>query len=233
VLKLSQSVLERRVFRQGILDLHIKDFMLGQTPPYISTNKNVLDVGAAVGMYTSFFAQHAKHVHAFEAVPPVYSQLKRVESRTENITAYNQAVSNEVGRFEFYVDDQRLSNSSFQNLVGGQKIEVDSITIDSMNFTDIGFIKIDTEGTEFEVIQGAQNTIDQNRPNCMVEVYSKFSKYPVEKIFSFFLDRGYRCLYNNKGNGLVEVDGLKNLIKVAQDETMLPVHDGDFLFINK
>ena len=70
-MKLSVNVLRKRVFKQHILDLHLKDFMLGQTTPYLNLYKNTIDVGAATGMYASHFAQHSKNVICFEAVPPV------------------------------------------------------------------------------------------------------------------------------------------------------------------
>jgi hypothetical protein len=35
---------------------------------YLSKDKNVIDVGAATGMYSSFFAQHKRSL-SFEAVP--------------------------------------------------------------------------------------------------------------------------------------------------------------------
>ena len=48
---LSDNVLKKRVFKQQILDLHLKDFMIGQTTPYLNKFKNTLDIGAATGMY--------------------------------------------------------------------------------------------------------------------------------------------------------------------------------------
>ena len=56
-LNLTTQVLQKRVFNQPILDLHIKDYMLGQTKNYLDPDKNTLDIGAATGMYSSFFAQ--------------------------------------------------------------------------------------------------------------------------------------------------------------------------------
>ena len=47
---LSDNVLKKRVFKQQILDLHLKDFMIGQTTPYLNKFKNTLDIGAATGM---------------------------------------------------------------------------------------------------------------------------------------------------------------------------------------
>ena len=76
-LKLSDNVLSKRVFKQQILDLHLKDFMIGQTTPYLNKFKNTLDIGAATGMYASHFARHSKSVICFEAVLPVYNELNK------------------------------------------------------------------------------------------------------------------------------------------------------------
>ena len=224
---LSDSVLKKRVFKQQILDLHLKDFMIGQTTPYLNKFKNTLDIGAATGMYASHFAEHSKSVICFEAVPPVYEQLKKIKEKHSNVITHNLAVSNEIGTLDFYVDDKRLSNSSFQNLVEGQKIQVETVTIDSLKLVDIGFIKVDVEGVELDVLNGASDTIDEYKPTCMVEVYEKFNKYPVETTFNFFFDKGYRCFYNHRGQGLKPVKTIEEGIEA----TKIPeITDGDFLF---
>ena len=226
-LKLSDNVLSKRVFKQQILDLHLKDFMIGQTTPYLNKFKNTLDIGAATGMYSIHFAEHSKSVICFEAVPPVYEQLIKIKEKYNNIIAHNLAVSDKIGTLDFYVDDKRLSNSSFQNLVEGQKIQVETVTIDSLKLIDIGFIKVDVEGVELDVLNGASDTIDEYKPTCMVEVYEKFNKYPVETTFDFFFSRGYRCFYNHKGDGLKPVRNIQEGIEA----TKIPeITDGDFLF---
>lgn len=226
-LKLSEGVLNKRVFKQQILDLHLREFMIGQTTPYLNKFKNTLDIGAATGMYASHFAKHSKFVICFEAVTPVYEQLEKIKQSNANVITHNIAVSNHVGTNDFYVDDQRLSNSSFQNLVGGQKITVDTVTIDSLKLVDVGFIKVDVEGVELDVLVGAADTIAEYKPTCMVEVYEKFNKYPVETTFEFFFNRGYRCFYNQRGLGLRPVRDIGEGIEA----TKIPqITDGDFLF---
>ena len=207
--------------------MHVKDFMIGQTTPYLNKFKNTIDVGAATGMYSSHFAKHSKSVICFEAVPPVYEQLVKIKEKYNNVIAHNLAVSDKIGTLDFYVDDKRLSNSSFQNLVEGQKIQVETVTIDSLKLIDVGFIKIDVEGVELDVLNGASETIDEYKPTCMVEVYEKFNKYPVETTFDFFFSRGYRCFYNHKGDGLKPVRNIQEGIEA----TKIPeITDGDFLF---
>ena len=207
--------------------MHVKDFMIGQTTPYLNKFKNTIDVGAATGMYSSHFAKHSKSVICFEAVPPVYEQLVKIKEKYNNVITHNLAISDKEGLLDFYVDDKRLSNSSFQNLVEGQKIQVETKTIDSLKLIDIGFIKIDVEGVELDVLNGASETIDEYKPTCMVEVYEKFNKYPVETTFDFFFSRGYRCFYNHKGDGLKPVRNIQEGIEA----TKIPeITDGDFLF---
>ena len=224
---LSDNVLKKRVFKQQILDLHLKEFMIGQTTPYLNKFKNTLDIGAATGMYASHFAEHSKNVICFEAVKPVYEQLNKIKEKHNNVITHNLAVSDFEGVSSFYVDDKRLSNSSFQNLVDGQRIEVDTVTIDSLKLNDVGFIKVDVEGVELDVLNGAADTILEYKPTCMVEVYEKFNKYPVQTTFEYFFERDYKCYYNHRGQGLKEVMNVKEGIEA----TKIPhITDGDFLF---
>jgi len=227
-LELNDAVLRKRVFKQNILDLHLKDFMIGQTTPYLNQFKNTLDIGAATGMYASHFAKHSKSVICFEAVKPVYDQLVKIKENFGNVITHNLAVSDFVGNSSFYVDDKRLSNSSFQNLVEGQKIEVETVTIDSLKLVDIGFMKVDVEGVELDVLNGAIDTIKEYKPSCMVEVYEKFNKYPVDTTFDFFFSKGYRCFYNHKGQGLKLVRNMKEALEAVK---IPEITDGDFLFI--
>jgi len=237
-LNLSNEVLNRRVFKPAILEKHINNFLLGRTKSYLRKDKITLDIGAAVGMYSSFFAQHSKHVHSFEAVPPVYAQLVKIKGKYDNVTTYNKAVCDFVGESEFYVDDKRLSNSGFQNLVGGQKITVDTVTVDSMGFSNVGFMKVDVEGNELDVLNGSVNTLNENRPVCMIEIYEKFNKYPCSTTFEFFFDSDYDCYVNYRLNapqygkvpGLYKVESMDQ----ALEEIKLPeITDGDFLFVPK
>ena len=230
--QLSQEVLQRRVFNPYYYDLHVKEFLVGKTKPYINPEATVLDIGAGVGQYSRWFAKHANHVYGYEAVPEVYEQLCKVKDDYPNLSPYNFAVSDQAGKQRFYVDDKRLSNSSFQNLVDGIPIDVEVVTLDDQHRSanDICFIKIDTEGTELDVLNGAQNIIDKHKPHLMIEIYDKFNKYPVDTTFKFCFDRGYSCLYNHRGQGLKPINDIEHGVKVAM--TMPEITDGDFLFLH-
>jgi FkbM family methyltransferase len=230
-LELSNDVLQRRQFNPHFYNLHSTQFMLSRTPPFIDPEKDVLDIGAAVGMYSTFWASKCRYVFAYEAVEAIFNQLIKVETAHPNVTAKNIAMGEHPGTFEFWVDDKRLSNNSFRNLVGGQKIEVDVTTIDLEEHENVGFIKLDVEGHELEVLRGGIKTITEQRPVCMVEVYPKFNNGPVRDTFEFFFDKNYKCFYNNQKTGLQEVRDVDHGVVVAEDDVLQKDHDGDFLFV--
>src|SRR5204862_6820425 len=50
------------------------------------------------------------------------------------------------------------------------QIQVRLATLDSYGFENVGFLKIDVEGSEMEVLAGARETIRMNRPNMFIEM---------------------------------------------------------------
>lgn len=76
-------------------------------------------------------------------------------------------------------------------------VQVQCKTIDSYNFEDVDAIKIDVEGSELFVIQGAANTIDKYRPSVQVEIVPKQCQqfgYDPQALYDFFAERDYVCV---------------------------------------
>jgi len=232
-LRLSDKVLNKRRFNKKILELHKREFMLGQALNYIHKDQHTIDVGASTGTYAWAFAEHAEHVHCFEAVPFVHdTRLRWVADQFDNITTYPYAVCDRAGTATFWVDDKKLGNNSFTNIVNGQPIEVETVALDSFGFERVGFLKIDTEGHELDVLRGAASTIERNRPTCMIEIYPVFNNGPVSATFQWMWDTDqYTCYYNHRGQGLVQVESVDHGVEVAHGD--INIHDGDFLFVAK
>lgn len=196
--------------------------------PALLKGKVAIDVGAAVGHISYFLRDYYKEVWAFEAVPHVYEQLKHME-QIGNIHPMNIAVSNFNGTGTIYIDHKRLSNSGFQDLVGGPTVEVRTVKLDSymQGINNIGFLKVDVEGTEFDVLRGAEGIIDATHPTLMVEIYEPYSYYPLSAIFQFLMDKGYRAGYYSHPE-LVEVHSVEDGVTAVKEKH--GEHDGDFLF---
>jgi FkbM family methyltransferase len=76
-------------------------------------------------------------------------------------------------------------------------VDVPARTIDSYNFEDVDAIKIDVEGSELFVIEGALNTIDKYRPSVQVEIVPKQCGqygYKPQDLYDFFAQRDYVCV---------------------------------------
>ena len=128
-----------------------------------------LDIGANIGCISQALVSAGKFVEAFEPQPEIFKLLRQ----NVHCFAHNVGVSNRVG----FAKMPKLHYSSKFNYGGVGlnessiygTIEVPLVTIDSLNITDVGFMKIDVEGHELEVLEGAAETISLYRPILYVE----------------------------------------------------------------
>ena len=63
-----------------------------------------------------------------------------------------------------------VSNS---NALLKKVIDIDAVTVDSMDLDKVSFIKFDVEGSELEAIEGARETILRDRPVMKIACYHR------------------------------------------------------------
>ena len=124
---------------------------------------------------------------------------------TANITVHEVAATNRNegtidildhtdhgGHNHVVLDSDNVKLRDSQNLVPAP-----ARTIDSYNFEDVDCIKIDVEGSELLVMQGAKDTIDRCRPSVQVEIVPKqctLFGYEPQDLYDFFAERDYVCV---------------------------------------
>jgi FkbM family methyltransferase len=137
----------------------------------------VLDLGANVGFYTLLAAElvgPSGHVHAFEPVPRNLQYLRRhiALNGLANVSVNETAVSDASGkrRFRFH------TSAAMGHLSDDGQIEVNAIALDQFVFgtavKTLHSIKIDVEGAEFSVLQGAREVLSQHRPALLLATHS-------------------------------------------------------------
>jgi FkbM family methyltransferase len=135
-----------------------------------------IDVGANRGYYSYALAKFADRVEAFEP-NPIMMQFARGKLGPR-VRIHEVALADRNGQEKFYVPqdergfDQHLGGH-LGSLHSGAKFaeyEVRVATLDSFAFDRVGFIKIDAEGCELAVIEGAKQTIALWKPNLVVEL---------------------------------------------------------------
>jgi len=183
-----------------------------------------LDIGAHVGIWSRRLAEKFKTVVAFEPVP---SHIECWKKNMENFikensdwgnytTLHKIALGHENGTSTMRVPN--TTNTGMASLVhepkqktgdrwvqpeweNFPKIQVKTKTLDSYNFNQLDFIKMDVEWFELKVLQGAENTIRKHKPIMYIEM-SDSEAYTYIKD----LDLGYRSLYAHGADRLYKVD---------------------------
>jgi methyltransferase FkbM-like protein len=79
-------------------------------------------------------------------------------------------------------------------------IEVPMATLDSVYDGQVGFIKIDVEGHEQAVLDGAVQTIRRCRPRLLVEIDERLSPGGLERAKAYFKDLDYRGYFVQAGH---------------------------------
>lgn len=150
--------------------------------PYLTfPDKLSIDVGANIGFYTALLAPLSSRVYAFEANPNLHPYLTNNLYRYKNVSLIPFAASSSAGELEFnipYSAEDQLSvsgsggsSSLFMKKSGVEMIptRVPSIPVDMLKLENVGFIKIDVEGAELEVLKGTEDTLKRCRPNVVIE----------------------------------------------------------------
>jgi FkbM family methyltransferase len=133
----------------------------------------VIDVGAHIGTHTltmAYCVGDKGHVYAFEPQPKIFRELfQNIRlNLLKNISCIWAAAGAKQGTIEAspFVSD----NEGATPLMGGAGIHVDLIPIDSLKLNKVSLIKIDVEGMENLVLEGAKETILRNKPVILVEI---------------------------------------------------------------
>jgi FkbM family methyltransferase len=157
--------------------------------PYIKNFRTYIDIGANDGDTSFEFINDFKKIVAFEPNPTTFKIL----SENQIIKSYNIALGSYNGNTNLVVPvdnkPQWGSTSTLRNnkWVDGIRYNVEIRTLDSFNFFDTDFIKIDVEQAELDVIKGSISTIKNNWPVIMFE--NKRSE--ADEVIDILKDLGY------------------------------------------
>src|SRR5262249_54417426 len=135
----------------------------------------VLEVGANIGVFTVPLARfvHPGRVIAFEPQRIMYQILcgNLALNAIDNVVAHNSAAGRSTGSITVpSVDYTKLGNFGAVSLTGSRQGDiVPLVTIDSLVLPSCHLIKIDVQGMELDVLEGATSTLQQFRPLLYVE----------------------------------------------------------------
>jgi FkbM family methyltransferase len=168
----------------------------------------IIDVGANNGQISIEFGNlvgDKGKVHSFEPQRIVFYQLcgNVFFNGLDNVFCYNMALGNSEGFIDIEAPDYHSKDwVNFGDVhvgLGFEKSEkVEIKKLDSFDFENVSVIKIDVQGFELDVIEGAEKTINKHRPVIFIEIeenqlqkYGKTSEDVIQKLegFGYYVQR--------------------------------------------
>ena len=172
----------------------------------------ILDIGANIGTFTIPLANAFSHryFYAFEVQPKIYSLLKEnvrlnglrnvrtrdfgLSDSTEhiNIIVPDYDKEQNVGAFSL---DQQVRENQYEVHTQGEEISIYVRPLDSCALPEIGLIKMDVEGMEAAVIEGALHTLYKNNyPPLIFECWTwkPWFMERLTQLLNFVEHLGYR-----------------------------------------
>lgn len=188
----------------GSYENYILDELKKQTEPL--TSKCIWDIGAHIGYHTLSFAKavgKTGKVVAFEPNPDNLAILKKNittnQDLASSIMVRGEALSDTIGTQKMSVSKNKSSASStggyLQNvkppLPSSSYAEFENITIQTTTIDQLikgagiptpDILKIDVEGAELHVLQGARKLLESVKPILIIEIHTIAMMFSVSEL---------------------------------------------------
>ena len=134
--------------------------------------KTIVDIGANIGQSALYYRElfPESTLYCYEPIPAIYDQLKQKTRNDSAIHSFQNGVGASPGELEIVLLEDHLSQQHSFNKAAGKSdktILVPITTVDEIiqkqKIKTIDLLKIDTEGFEIEVIEGAAKSISLNQ----------------------------------------------------------------------
>jgi FkbM family methyltransferase len=193
-----------RVSPSFALTLHASLYWLRKVEPEIrlmparcELDALSVDVGAHYGIYSYFMARHSRRVIAFEPNPVLAGRFARIGS---NIQVEQLALSDTAGSacltipMQTGVPQTALASIHPGHDHAGMEVIARRARLDALDLGNmrVGFIKIDVEGHELDVLNGCAGVLAQHRPTMLIEAEERHRPDAVDSVRDDLSAFGYQ-----------------------------------------
>jgi|APSaa5957512535_1039671.scaffolds.fasta_scaffold00655_11 FkbM family methyltransferase len=168
------------------------------------SGKTVLDIGANIGNHSLAFSPYCKQVFAFEPHPKTFRLLELNTMDVGNIDPINVGASDSTCKMKAVdthynmggaklIDDSFVANEKISNYLEFSLVPLDSM--DQLQNTDIGFVKIDVEGHELQAFKGAKRLLEKHHPVIAFEQLEESFNQGTSDVIEFLKNTGYKKFF--------------------------------------
>ena len=199
----------------------------------IKDGMTCLDIGSNIGYFAFLESQlvgPTGKVFAIEPSPLIFKMLQHNVGLQEhsNFELFNFACGNENGEVNFCTSNssnlsriENLEISHNDNTINVSKVEIKTIDsfLKNKDLNRLDFVRFDTEGFEFKIYQGMQETIKKYKPMLCFELHKEF--LGLEKTLEFLKilqNDGYEIKYYVSGLNSAKFNDMKYVKKISVNE---------------
>lgn len=195
---ISGDYVSLKVMLQGRFEDHELGVLERVFFPNLKTRKCCLDIGANIGNHSLAFSKYFDSVIAFEPNPKVFDVLSLNARWNPKVTAVQIGASNRQHSVEAVVPRGNLGAAQIIDSsasIAEESIHFECARVDQYispdRFSDIGFIKIDVEGHEYEALLGCEAILRHAHPVLGFELLRQDHEKNGLRIAEFLGDIGY------------------------------------------
>jgi len=173
----------------------------------ISKPKKIIDMGVNIGRHSLLFAEMPNtRVLSFEPEINNFNALfENIKfNKFENITPYNLGGYNENKKVMLNLSENNDGGHSIVYKKGNRAVQIEVVKLDDfldkVNFGKVDLMKIDVEGVELEVLQGAKETLKKYHPEIFFETFKNLGDIKL-----FLESKGYVIRNYGGGNYLAKI----------------------------
>lgn len=176
---------------------------LGEISRFVPEDKTAIDVGTWWGPWSWWLSRRARRVESFEPNAAICESLRN--ALPANVEMHNVALSDGCGASVLWSPGTVFGTEGRSTLIAQERPgwvgqDVETVRLDDLAFSGVGFVKVDVEGHELEVLRGGADLLSRERPNVLVEIEQAHqSAEHVDDVFAFMADGDYRGIYFQTG----------------------------------
>lgn len=163
----------------------------------------MIDIGANIASVTLFFAAASPtlRIHAYEPNPAAFEMLERNVKDNHlaaRVTTFPEAVARDAGELSLWVDINSSLSTAYMETSpeqGGRRINVPKVTLDEAwrrtGGAPIWLLKVDTEGAEGDILEGASKSTLAAVQNAIIEYHDNIVPGVSERCQRVLKDSGF------------------------------------------
>ncbi len=199
----SKGIIEEMIFREGVYE----EDLLNIADRLIRDKTIVIDVGANIGFISLYLAKKYPDnlVLSYEPVSLAYGCLEKSRNvnALENMKVFKTGVGASADKVEIHSPTPGTYNKGLAAIDANFDLDdtfvketIDMVCLDAHvpPSPRVSFIKIDVQGYEFNVLKGAKQRIEKDKPAIVFEQFDGYHTSPLDvrrDIASFFAALNY------------------------------------------